>query len=376
MEKSYEFNKDLHLLMVDFRQAFDSIKRQMIETAVRDMGIPHKLTKLVKLTLQDTKCKVAVQNKLTNEFEVKRGVRQGDALSTTIFNLMLHYAIGTLDRGGHIFIRSSIICAYADDIAIMATTFYELKRIFLMLEKEAAKVGLKINESKTKYIRMTRAVTETTTQYITINNYNFESVNSFTYLGALIHNKNDMHLTINDRIQAAQKCFYAYNKLFKSRLLNRSIKLRMYKTLIQPTLTYSCETWTLTAGDEEKLKIFERKLLRKIFGPKINEEGEYEIRSNQELDDLIQGQNIVKKIKAQRLRWAGHAMRMSEDRKQKRIMEATTYNTRARGRPRYRWIDGVENDCRSLGINRWRQVALDRSIWRNIVNKGKAHNGL
>lgn len=61
MEKSYEFNKDLHLLMVDFRQAFDSIKRQMIETAFRDMGIPHKFTKLVKLTLQDTKCKVAVK---------------------------------------------------------------------------------------------------------------------------------------------------------------------------------------------------------------------------------------------------------------------------------------------------------------------------
>lgn len=81
---------------------------------------------------------------------------------------------------------------------------------------------------------------------------------------------------------------------------------------------YNCETWTLRAGNEEKLKIFEKKLLRKIFGPKINEEGEYEIRSNQELDDLIQGQNIVKKAKAQRLRWAGYAMRMSEDRKQKK----------------------------------------------------------
>lgn len=241
---------------------------------------------------------------MTNEFEVKTGVRQSDALSTIIFNLMLHYAIGTLDRGGHIFIRSSIICAYADDIANMATKFNELKIICLMLEKEAAKVRLKINESKTKHIRMTRVVTETTSQYITINNYNFESVNSFTYLGALRHNKNDMDLIINDRIQAAQKCFYAYNKLFKSRLLNRSIKLRMYKTLIQLTLTYSCETWTLTPGDEEKLKIFERKLIRKIFGPKINEEGEYEIRSNQELDDLIQRQNIVKKAKAQRLRWA------------------------------------------------------------------------
>ncbi|XP_055372811.1 uncharacterized protein LOC129606494 [Condylostylus longicornis] len=190
---------------------------------------------------------------------------------------------------------------------------------------------------------------------------------------ALINNRNDMHWTISDRLQAAQKCFYAHKNLFKSRLLNRTIKLRIYKTIIQPVLTYSCESWTMTKNDERSLKIFERNILRKIFGPKIDENHEYRRRTNAELEELINGQNVIKAIKSQRLRWAGHVVRMTDDRMPKRIFDATPYNTRARGRPRSRWLDEIEEDCRKIGVQRWRVIAQDRSEWRKIVNEVKAH---
>jgi len=62
-------------------------------------------------------------------------------------------------------------------------------------------------------------------------------------------------------------CYYAYGKLMKSRAFNRSSKLKIYKSLIKPTVTYGCEAWTLANRDEKYLRISERRMLRKIFGP-------------------------------------------------------------------------------------------------------------
>lgn len=81
------------MLMIDFTKAFDSINRKILEPIFTNMGISRKLTRMVLLTLKKTTCRVAIQNSLTPEFEITSGVRQGDALSTTIFNLTLNHAI-------------------------------------------------------------------------------------------------------------------------------------------------------------------------------------------------------------------------------------------------------------------------------------------
>jgi len=70
----------------------------------------------------------------------------------------------------------------------------------------------------------------------------------------------------------------------KSRALNRSLKLKIYKTLIRPAVTYGCEAWTLTNRNEQQLRIFERKILRKIFGPVQDENRLWRIRKNHELN--------------------------------------------------------------------------------------------
>ena len=63
----------------------------------------------------------------------------------------------------------------------------------------------------------------------------------------------------------------------KSRTLNRKLKLKIYKSLIRPVVTYGCEAWTLTTRDEQYLRIFERKILRKIFGPVQDKDGSWRI---------------------------------------------------------------------------------------------------
>ena len=79
-------------------------------------------------------------------------------------------------------------------------------------------------------------------------------------------------------------------------------------------MTYGCEAWTLTTRDEQYLRIFEHKILRKIFGPVQNEDGCWRIRMNHELNELIENTDIVRFIKSRRIAWLGHVMRMDEKR--------------------------------------------------------------
>jgi len=82
-------------------------------------------------------------------------------------------------------------------------------------------------------------------------------------------------------------------------------------------VSYGTATWTMTKKEEEVLLIFERKMFRRIYGPKY-ENGEWKSRPNRKLEEMSKGENIVKWIKGQRISWLGHLERMEEDRMPKR----------------------------------------------------------
>jgi hypothetical protein len=89
LEKCYEFNINVHQLYIDFKQAYDSINIKKLYDVLREMQIPAKLIRLVKITLKNTKAKIQVQGQLSREISIGRGLRQGDALSTTLLNVCL-----------------------------------------------------------------------------------------------------------------------------------------------------------------------------------------------------------------------------------------------------------------------------------------------
>jgi len=95
----------------------------------------------------------------------------------------------------------------------------------------------------------------------------------------------------------------------------------------------------LTTSDENQLYIFERKILRKVYGPTQNRDGTWRIKTNDELRHRMKQGDIIKFIKSQRLRWAAHVMRMENKRTTRKITEWTPYKTRPVGRPRLRWMD-------------------------------------
>ena len=94
--------------------------------------------------------------------------------------------------------------------------------------------------------------------------------------------------------------------------MNDKFKM-VWTDVILPVVLYGCETWSLTLREERKLRVFENRVLRKIFGPRRDEvTGEWRRRHNEELNDLYSSPNIVRVIKSIRMRWAGHVARMGE----------------------------------------------------------------
>jgi hypothetical protein len=127
-------------------------------------------------------------------------------------------------------------------------------------------------------------------------------------LGSQINSKNSIQEEIRLRIQAGNRSLLANKNLLNNKDLNAASKLQIYKSTIRPTVTYGCETWAMTVTEQNRLLVFERRVLRKIYGRTLDNNGTWRIKTNEELEILIQKTNIVRFIKSQRLRWAGQHM--------------------------------------------------------------------
>jgi hypothetical protein len=114
-----------------------------------------------------------------------------------------------------------------------------------------------------------------------------EAVDSFTYLGTDITKGNEEEVEIQKRIMSANKVYFSLLPIIKSRLAHRKDKLRLYKTLIQPVLIYDCEAWIMTQSSEERLAMFEKKILRRILGPVYEDDLGWRLKHNKELSRIV-----------------------------------------------------------------------------------------
>jgi hypothetical protein len=137
---------------------------------------------------------------------------------------------------------------------------------------------------------------------------------------------------------------------------------RILGTIILPVVLYGCESWSLT------LRVFENRVLRRIFGPKkVEVTGEWRRLHNKELYAVYSSPNIIWVIKSRRLRWAGHVAHMGE-----RCIQALVGKPEGRRslrRPRRRWEDNIKMDLREVGWEGadWIDLAQDRDRWRALV---------
>ncbi|XP_039449776.1 uncharacterized protein LOC120428760 [Culex pipiens pallens] len=297
LDKFREYNLQTHHLFIDFKAAYDSVKRNELWKIMLEHGFPAKLIRLIRATLDGAKSSVRIANETSEAFVTLDGLKQGDALSNLLFIIALEGAArrAGVQRNGTLITKSHMLLGYADDIDIIGIDRRSVEEAFVPFKREAAKIGLTINTAKTKYLVAGRA-----------------------------------------RGSAA---------------------------------LYGHESWTLKEADQRALGVFERRILRSIFGGK--QVGDrWRRRMNFELYQDYKHADIVKVIKHDRLKWAGHVARMSDERAAKTIFSSEPgRGRRLRGRPRTRWLCAVDEDARAANIvGDWRRAAQDRASWKSSIS--------
>jgi sorting nexin-29 len=163
-------------------------------------------------------------------------VRQGDALSAILFDLVLEAIFQKMNITGYIGIKSTQILAYADDVAMVSRNKNALKDTLDTTESEARKRDLLINENKNKYMEVTRTVVNG--EHFQRGKYKFEHVKDLPYLGTQLYQTNSTNSEIHAKIIGGNKCYYSFGKLIKSSALKRNLNLKICKSLISPVVTY------------------------------------------------------------------------------------------------------------------------------------------
>jgi hypothetical protein len=175
-------------------------------------------------------------------------------------------------------------------------------------------------------------------------------------------NQNDIHDEIKRRLNSGNACYYSVQNLLSSCLIPRNLKIKLYKTVILPVILYGCETWSLTLREEHRLRVFENRVLSRIFGPKREEDRLWRKLHNDELHSLYSSPNIVKVIKSRRTRWAGHVAHMGEGKGVYMVLVGRHKGNRPLGRPRYRSFNScyVGPCLHSMVLDLWMEEMTSR----------------
>jgi hypothetical protein len=122
-------------------------------------------------------------------------------------------------------------------------------------------------------------------------------------LGTNLTNQNSIQEEIKIRLKSGNACYHSVQNLLSSSLLSKYSNIKIYRTIILPVVLYGCETWSLTLREERRPRVFENRVLRRIFGPKRDEVTKEWIKiHNEESNDLYSSPIIVRVIKSRRMR--------------------------------------------------------------------------
>jgi len=106
---------------------------------------------------------------------------------------------------------------------------------------------------------------------VEIDNSSIERVEEFKHLGTMLTDQNSIQEEIKRRLKLGNACYHSVQNLLSSRLLSKNLKIKIYRTIILPMVLDGCETWLLTLRGEHRLRVFENRVLRRVFGPKRDE---------------------------------------------------------------------------------------------------------
>jgi hypothetical protein len=327
------------------------------------MGVDNQIVKVFKNLYANQQAAVRIDKEITEWFRIGKGVRQGCLLSPLSFNgyserVMRESADVLSWIGITISGRTINNLRYADDIVLVATSKEALQQLMDRVNETSGKYGLEINTKKTKVMVVGRAGEKIS---IICNGGTLEQVESFRYLGAIIDENGDGSREIKARLGMARTVMGSLTALWKDRAIGSGLKSRLMRSLVWPVALYGCETWTLRAEDKRRISAFEMTTYRRMLRVSWRE-----FRTNESiLEELQPGQRLLEVVKKRKLNYFGHMIRA--DKLPAFICQGYVDGKRARGRPRRRWRDDVEEWTGMTMVDSVRK-ARDREQWRRLTS--------
>jgi len=229
LEKKWEYNEEVYQLYIDFKKAYDSVRREVLYKILIEFGIPKKLVRLIKMNLNKAYSRVRVDKKVSDRFPIRNGLKQGDALSPMLFNFALKYAIRRVqaNQDGLKLNGKHKLLAYADDVNTLGGSIHTLKENAEALVAATREIGLEVSADKTKYMAMSRDQNAGRIHSVRIDNSTFERVEDFKYLGTTSTNQNSIAEEIKNRLRSGNACYHSVQNLLSSRLLSKKLKIKI-----------------------------------------------------------------------------------------------------------------------------------------------------
>jgi hypothetical protein len=167
-----------HQLFIDFKKAYESVRREVLYNILIEFCIPRKLVRLIKMCLSETYSRVQVGKNLPDRFPIRNGLKQGDVLSPLLFSFALEYAIRRVqvNKDGLRLNGTHQLLAYAEDVNILGGSVHAVKKNTQALAAATKETGLEVNADKTKYMVMSRDQNAGRNHNIKIDNSSFERV--------------------------------------------------------------------------------------------------------------------------------------------------------------------------------------------------------
>ena len=373
-EKCVDKNKSLYVAYMDLEKAYDRIDREAMWRVLGMYGINGQLMKAVQSLYEKSEACVRVCREEGDWFEVGVGLRQGCVMSPWLFNLFMDAVMKEVrEKAGDVGVMLRDVrqnvewkvewLMFADDTVLVGDSEEKLERLVQEFGRVCQRRKLAVNVTKSKVMKVGKNGEENEMN-VSLNNRRMEEVETYRYLGVDVSNDGGVGDEVNHRIGEAKKAWGALKDLWKKRYVSREAKVGMYEGIVEPSLLYGCEVWSLKVRDRKRIEAVEMECLRNICGVRrVDRVSNVEVRRRCGKNVSV-GQRMDQGV----LRWFGHVERMGDDRMAKRVYESDVRGVRRRGRPRKCWMDGVKEVLARKGLNiqEARVSVQDRNEWRSV----------
>ena len=400
-EKANESGMPLWIATIDFQKAFDSVSHSAIWEALAEQGVDLAYIDMLQRLYVGQEARVQTDRK-SSKFPIQRGTKQGDPISAIIFNAVVEMFMDRVKKtwsekkyGLNVDIYTDeeylTNLRYADDILLVARSLPQIKKMLGDVEREAARVGLKLHPGKTKImhngIGYGSGVKEARCGTMCIEVLDQDSHTAYLGRAVRLTDMNDEE--IKSRISKAWSKYGTFRKELNDASVPIKLRMKLFDAVVSPTILYGSEAWAMTKRRQVMLRSTQRKMLRLMIQAH---------RTYDYFDDHISWiKDATKKAEAAMAEhgvkswtesqcarswaWAGKVAQSHEGRWTYLAAKWQPHARRSRGRPKARWHDPINQYLTNATSiehhgDDWINVASSASTWTSHMDNYIAHADL